>query len=85
MKEYITPIPGDIVTVDGKKIGKHDGLLFYTIGQKIHLPNQLVRLMIMKENWLYRYYVCKKKNQSNELIVCEKDHPALYSTQVIVR
>lgn len=30
----IKPEPGDIVNVDGKVVGRHKGILFYTIGQR---------------------------------------------------
>ena len=59
--------PGLIKTVDGRQIGKHDGILFYTIGQGVKIPNQ-------KE----KYYVCQKNAETNELIVCPGSHPALF-------
>jgi len=34
LKKYLKTKPGDIVDVSGKKIGKHQGLWFYTIGQR---------------------------------------------------
>jgi tRNA-specific 2-thiouridylase len=34
LKRYLKPKTGDIVTTEGKKIGKHLGLPFYTIGQR---------------------------------------------------
>ncbi len=34
LKTKIKPRVGDIVTVDGKKIGEHDGVYYYTIGQR---------------------------------------------------
>lgn len=34
LNSYVKGTAGDIVTIDGKKIGTHDGLPFYTIGQK---------------------------------------------------
>lgn len=34
LKTKIKPKKGDIITTDGKKIGTHDGVWFYTIGQR---------------------------------------------------
>jgi tRNA-specific 2-thiouridylase len=34
LKMYIKPKIGEIIAVDGRKIGKHDGVYYYTIGQR---------------------------------------------------
>ena len=34
LKNYILAKPGDMKTLDGKVVGKHDGIMFYTIGQR---------------------------------------------------
>ena len=34
LKKYIPGNPGNIVTIHNKKIGEHDGLMYYTIGQR---------------------------------------------------
>lgn len=34
LKEYFPPHPGDILTDKGEKVGTHEGLLFYTLGQR---------------------------------------------------
>jgi tRNA-specific 2-thiouridylase len=34
LSRHLKTKPGNIITVDGKKIGKHQGLFFYTIGQR---------------------------------------------------
>lgn len=67
LSEYLSSTPGDIRTIDGRRIGKHDGILFYTIGQGVKIPNQREK-----------YYVCQKNAQTNELIVCPGSHSALF-------
>jgi len=68
--------PGDIKTVDGKIIGKHNGLALYTIGQR-----EGIRIGGTKEP----YYVADKNVLANTLIVVEgKEHPLLYSTGCIL-
>ncbi|EIA20572.1 tRNA 2-thiouridine(34) synthase MnmA [Listeria fleischmannii] len=34
LSEYLPAKPGEMKTLTGKKIGKHDGLMYYTIGQR---------------------------------------------------
>ena len=34
LKMYIKPKIGEIISLDGRKIGKHDGVYYYTIGQR---------------------------------------------------
>ena len=67
LNEYLSASPGRIRTIDGREIGKHDGILFFTIGQGVKIPNQREK-----------YYVCQKNAQTNELIVCPGNHPALF-------
>lgn len=43
LSQYLSTEEGDIVTIDGKRLGKHEGLMYYTIGQKMHIPNQLTK------------------------------------------
>lgn len=34
LKNYILAKPGNMCTLDGKVVGKHDGIMYYTIGQR---------------------------------------------------
>jgi tRNA-specific 2-thiouridylase len=34
LRQYVTAVPGPVVTKTGETIGTHDGALFYTIGQR---------------------------------------------------
>lgn len=66
-------LPGDIVTADGKIIGKHSGLREYTIGQRkgMRIAN------------IEPYYVIQKDNLNNQLIVGPQS--ALGSFQFIAK
>ena len=47
---YLPAQPGKMVTVDGKVIGNHDGLMYYTIGQRKGLNMQSeYRLSVLKK------------------------------------
>lgn len=34
LQEFLLNQPGEIQTLDGKSVGKHDGLMYYTLGQR---------------------------------------------------
>ena len=42
LKEYLPTCPGEIHSLEGEVIGKHEGLMFYTIGQRkgLHIGGQ---------------------------------------------
>jgi tRNA-uridine 2-sulfurtransferase len=66
---------GDIETVDGKKIGRHLGTSFYTLGQR-------KGLCIGGEG--DAWFVSGKDMKKNMLIVAQgKDHPALFCDELI--
>jgi tRNA-uridine 2-sulfurtransferase len=74
LKRYLSPIPGAIKGVDGKRLGEHDGLQFYTLGQRggLHLGG-------VKGGSGEPWYVIGKRFASNELIVHQGQHSALFS------
>jgi len=73
LKKYLKPKPGIITTKDGKKIGEHKGLPFYTIGQRkgIKLPGG-------------PFYVLDKNLKKNILIVT-KNEKDLYKKELFVK
>lgn len=78
LAEYLPAKPGDIVTDSGSTIGKHQGLMYYTMGQRQGLGigghNDAT-----DEPW----YVLDKDMQRNELVVGQgHDHPRLFETEL---
>jgi len=79
LQQYLPAQPGMIVTVDGKEIGQHEGLMYHTIGQRkgLHiggLPDA------SDDPW----YVVDKDIAKNQLIVAQgSNHPRLYSKGLI--
>jgi tRNA-specific 2-thiouridylase len=66
---YLPKQPGDMETPDGRLVGKHDGLMYYTLGQR-----QGLGVGGQGEPW----YVAGKDLQRNVLIVVQgHDHPLL--------
>lgn len=72
---YLPAQPGDIVTIDGEIIGRHEGLMYHTLGQRKGLGIGGIKTAT-EEPW----YVAEKDLINNRLIVVQGDHPALYST-----
>jgi tRNA-specific 2-thiouridylase len=78
---YFEPRPGLMLTPEGATIGEHDGLMFYTIGQRQGLGIGGRRGMT-DEPW----YVLHKDLAENALYVGQgHDHPWLFSTRLSAR
>ena len=75
LQERIQKHPGKIVTIDGTSVGDHQGLPFYTIGQREGL--QIGGLQTP-------YYVVAKDAEKNELVVSSNFHEALFKTELEV-
>lgn len=74
LNEYLPAQPGDIVTETGLTIGRHDGLMFYTIGQR-----QGLQIGGLKGQSELPWYVAEKDLARNRLIVVQgENHPALF-------
>ena len=75
LAEYIPPSPGEIQTIDGRTIGKHAGLMYYTLGQRQGLGIGGLR-GFDDEPW----YVLHKDLENNVLFAGQgHDHPWLFS------
>ncbi|MDG1950757.1 MAG: tRNA 2-thiouridine(34) synthase MnmA [bacterium] len=68
LQERLPQDPGNIVTVDGEVIGTHEGVAFYTIGQRQGLG----------VGGGTPYYVVEKRANTKEIVVSSNYHPALY-------
>lgn len=76
LKNYILAKPGNICTMSGKVVGKHDGIMFYTIGQRHGLG-----IGGPGDAW----FVIGKRPKDNVLLVGQGDEQEyLYSNKCIV-
>jgi tRNA-specific 2-thiouridylase len=76
LAEYLKKNPGEILTLDDEVIGQHDGLMFYTIGQRQGLGIG-GRRNASSEPW----YVAGKDLDRNILRVVQGvNHPSLFSS-----
>ena len=74
LQQYMHKNTGAMITPDGKVVGEHIGLMYYTIGQRKGL-----NIGGMGEAW----FVAQKDVNSNTLIVVQgHNHPLLYSNIV---
>lgn len=79
LHNYLPAMPGNMVTIDGKPIFKHDGLMYYTIGQRKGLGIGGLD-GYNNEPW----FVIGKDLEKNELIIGQGFHnPYLYSDYCI--
>jgi tRNA-specific 2-thiouridylase len=75
LNRYLPAQPGEIRTVDGKVIGRHMGLMFYTIGQRHGLG-----IGGQADSDGNAWYVAAKDMARNRLVVVQgHDHPALFA------
>jgi len=73
LNRYLPKAPGPIKTPEGRVVGEHIGLAFYTIGQRKGIG--IGGMAKMKPG---AWYVAEKRLESNELVVVQDhDHPLL--------
>ena len=74
LQQKLEKDPGPIVTVEGEVIGEHEGINFYTIGQRHGLG----------VGGGTPYYVVEKRPETKELVVASNFHPALYQSELVI-
>ena len=76
LRTFVDDRPGDIVGLDGKKLGEHRGLHLYTLGQRrgIGVPSN---------TFGEAFVVVAKRGETNELVVAfdKPETPLLYATR----
>ena len=77
LMEFLPAQPGDIVDIEGKILGRHDGLMYYTMGQRRGLGIG-GKDFGTGESW----FVVGKDVGKNLLIVQQGEHEELYSTSL---
>jgi tRNA-uridine 2-sulfurtransferase len=78
LARYLPAQPGLIVTPEHKVLGEHQGLMYYTIGQR-----QGIGIGGVKGALHSPWFVAQKDLKSNYLVVVEgHDHPLLYQNHL---
>lgn len=78
LSKYLPAKKGNIVNTERKILGRHNGLMYYTIGQRkgIGIGNT-------KEGTGEPWFVVDKDLEKNELVVTQGDNSVLYSKGLI--
>jgi len=80
LAQYLPAKPGTIVDESGQILGNHDGLMYYTIGQR-----QGLKIGGSKNGNGEPWFVIKKDLANNKLIVGQgENHPALFANSLTV-
>ena len=74
LSKYLPAQPGEIKTISGKNVGRHNGLMYYTIGQHKGLG-----IGGQKDEAAGAWFVVKKDLTTNTLIVAQGTDKDLYS------
>jgi len=78
LNRYLPENPGEIRTMEGKLIGQHHGLMFYTLGQR-----QGLGIGGSRDGDGDPWYVSTKDMKRNRLVVVQgHDHPSLFTNRV---
>ncbi len=78
LQRFLPAQPGDIVTLDGRRIGRHQGLMYYTLGQRKGLG-----IGGVKGSEEDAWYAVAKDLDNNILRVAQGgDHPSLFHTRL---
>ena len=79
--QYLKTNKGDIISIDGEKLGRHNGHIYFTIGQRKGLGIG-ARFTSEDKPW----YVVKKNIKENIVFVAQgENNPALFSKKIIVK
>ncbi|MCB1844186.1 MAG: tRNA 2-thiouridine(34) synthase MnmA [Halioglobus sp.] len=75
LRQYLPAQPGDIHSLEGECLGRHQGLMYHTIGQR-----QGLGIGGRADSSDQPWYVVGKDLENNRLLVAQgNDHPALFS------
>jgi len=79
LNEFILAKPGEIRSVTGELLGRHDGLMFYTLGQR-----QGLGIGGRQDSGDEPWYVVDKETGTNTLLVAQgQNHPTLFAQGLI--
>eukprot|EP01029_Cantina_marsupialis_P000480 TRINITY_DN103492_c0_g2_i1.p1 TRINITY_DN103492_c0_g2~~TRINITY_DN103492_c0_g2_i1.p1 ORF type:complete len:366 (-),score=66.71 TRINITY_DN103492_c0_g2_i1:515-1612(-) len=81
--QHLKATPGDIIDENGKVLGKHKGLICYTLGQRKGIGLGGIRGLEGENNTHKSWYAAKKNIEDNTLtVVQDTNHPLLMSKKV---
>ena len=79
LQQYLPAQPGEIHSLEGEYLGDHQGLMYYTIGQR-----QGLGIGGLKDSSGDPWYVVAKDIERNRLVVAQGNHhPALFQPSLV--
>ncbi len=78
LQRYLPKAPGAMITPEGRRVGEHQGLMYYTIGQR-----QGLGIGGSRDGDGTPWFVADKRLTENELVVVQgHDHPLLLKSEL---
>jgi tRNA-specific 2-thiouridylase len=87
LKKRIPQKKGKILSPEGELIGEHDGIYYYTIGQRLG-PRYGINIDKSKfddKRNISRWYVARKDAKTNIIIAAPQGHPILFRKYIAIR
>ena len=84
LQKKIKPKKGKILNPDGKIIGEHDGIYYYTIGQRLG-PRYGFEIDRGNKNKPSKWYVAKKDVKTNTITAAPENHPLNFRKNIIIK
>jgi len=90
LQKKIKPKKGKILDPEGNLIGEHDGIYYYTIGQRLGPRygfeiNKNKNKDKPKQEQLERWYVARKNAKTNTITAAPKNHPLNFRKEIILK
>ncbi len=79
LSTYLKPNPGEIITPNEQIVGQHNGLMYYTIGQR-----QGLGIGGVKNGLAEPWFVIAKDHQLNRLVVGQSNHKHLMEDDTLL-
>ena len=85
LQKKIKAKPGKILNHEGKVIGEHDGIYYYTIGQRLGEKNGIKILKNSDNGSIKKWYVAKKDSKKNIIIAAPEGHKLLCRKEIFIK
>lgn len=85
LSQKIKPKKGKILNPEGEVIGEHDGIYYYTIGQRLGPRYGFEVKRDKKTGRLTRWYVARKDAKKNIITAAPEGHPLNYRKEIIIQ